>query len=308
MTDAKNRGTAPIQRKQPIETPATEETRRTSRSRRALRTFLRNRLAVLGLIMLIAIVVCATFAEQIAPYDPLVMDFAHMFSGPGEDGHLLGTDNFGRDILSRLIYGSRISLTVGLVVVSIAAVLGTTLGLLSGFYGGIIDTLVMRLVEIFYSFPFLILAVAVMSVLGPSIYNVMLVLGLVNWPIYARLVRSQVLTLREQPMVEAARAIGAGDSRIMFRHILPNCMSSLTVTAAMSMASAILATAALGFLGLGVQPPTPEWGMMLNEGKDFLRSAPHMITYPGIAIMLVVLALNFIGDGLRDALDPHLHR
>ena len=308
MTDAKIRGHVPTEENRPSETAPDQERRKPSRRRRALRTFFRNRLAVIGLVMLIGIIVCAIFAEQIAPFDPLVMDFGAMFASPGEKGHILGTDNFGRDILSRLIFGSRISLTVGLVVVSIAAVLGTTLGLLSGFYGGIVDILVMRMVEIFYSFPFLILAVAVMSVLGPSIYNVMLVLGLVNWPIYARLVRSQVLTLREQPMVEAARSIGAGDARIMFRHILPNCMSSLTVTAAMSMAGAILATAALGFLGLGVQPPTPEWGMMLNEGKDFLRSAPHMITYPGIAIMLVVLALNFIGDGLRDALDPHLHR
>jgi len=281
---------------------------RSSHRRQAVKTFLRNRLAVLGTVMLIGFIICAAFAEQIAPADPLEMDLLDPFKAPGEDGHLLGTDNFGRDIMSRLIFGSRISLTVGLVVVSIAAVVGTTLGLLSGFYGGIIDILVMRLVEIFYSFPFLILAVAVMSVLGPSIYNVMLVLGLVNWPIYARLVRSQVLSLREQPLVEAARAIGASDGRIMFKHILPNCMSTLIVTAAMSMAGAILATAALGFLGLGVQPPTPEWGMMLNEGKDFLRTAAHMITYPGIAIMLVVLSLNFIGDGLRDALDPHLHR
>jgi len=256
--------------------------------------------------MLLAFVVCATFAEFIAPANPLRMTLEKPFLTPGTDGYLLGTDNFGRDILSRLIYGSRISLTVGIVVVSIATLIGATLGVISGYYGGAADIIVMRLVEVFYSFPFLILAVAVMAVLGPSIYNVMLVLGLVNWPLYARLVRSQVLSLREEPFVEAARAIGGSNLRIMFVHILPNCMSALIVTAAMSMAGAILATAALGFLGLGVQPPTPEWGMMLNEGKDFLRRAPHMITYPGIAIMLVVLSLNFIGDGLRDALDPHL--
>ena len=279
---------------------------RISQRKRALRTFMRNKMAVFGTVMLLAFVVCAVFADYIAPHDPLVMNLRSPFQTPGSPGHLLGTDNFGRDILSRLIYGSRISLTVGLVVVAISAFLGTTLGLLSGYYGGAVDILVMRLVEIFAAFPFLILAVAVMAVLGPSIYNVMLVLGLVNWPIYARLVRSQVLTLRETPFVEAARAIGCSDARVMFRHILPNCTSSLTVTAAMSIAGAILSTAALGFLGLGVQPPAPEWGMMLNEGKDFLRRAPHMITYPGVAIMLVVLSLNFIGDGLRDALDPHL--
>ncbi len=279
--------------------------RRSSHGQRAFRAFVRNRMAVAGTVMLLGFVICAVFAEYIAPQDPLDMNLLSPFQSPGTPGHLLGTDNFGRDILSRLIYGSRISLTVGLIVVSISAVLGTTLGLLSGYYRGIIDTSVMRLVEIFAAFPFLILAVAVMAVLGPSIYNVMLVLGLVNWPIYARLVRSQVLTLRETPFVEASRAIGCSNARIMFVHILPNCTSSLTVTAAMSIAGAILSTAALGFLGLGVQPPTPEWGMMLNEGKDFLRRAPHMITYPGIAIMLIVLSLNFIGDGLRDAFDPH---
>jgi ABC-type dipeptide/oligopeptide/nickel transport system permease subunit len=279
---------------------------RISQRQRAIRAFFRNRLAVVGLILLIGFVVCAVFAEFIAPRDPLEMTLSKPFLSPGKEGYLLGTDNFGRDILSRLIYGSRISLTVGLVVVTIATALGSLLGLLSGYYGGVVDILVMRLVEVFASFPFIILAVAVMAVLGPSIYNVMLVLGIVNWPIYARLVRSQVLTLRETPFVEAAQAIGCGNGRIMLLHILPNCTSTLIVTAAMSMASAILATAALGFLGLGVQPPTPEWGMMLNEGKDFLRRAPHMITFPGVAIMLVVLSLNFIGDGLRDALDPHM--
>ncbi|MBC7092439.1 ABC transporter permease [Candidatus Bipolaricaulota bacterium] len=284
-----------------------ERTERISRrGLKALRVFVRNRLALLGTVMLLGFVFCASFPNVVAPHDPYDMDLANPFAPPGSPGHLLGTDNFGRDILSRLIYGSRISLTVGLVVVGIAATIGTTLGLLSGYYGGVVDILVMRLVEVFYSFPFLILAIAVMAVLGPSIYNVMLVLGLVNWPIYARLVRSRVLSLREEPFVEACRALGAGNARIMFRHLLPNCLSPVIVTAAMGMAGAILSTAALGFLGLGVQPPTPEWGTMLNEGKDFLRRTPHMITYPGVAIMLVVLSLNFIGDGLRDALDPRL--
>ncbi len=303
MTDRTRR--LPLGRK-PRSVDPEDLPRRISLRRRAIRAFTRNRMAVFGATMLLGFVICAIFADSIAPHDPLEMDLMSPFQKPGSPGHLLGTDNFGRDILSRLIYGSRISLTVGLVVVSIAAVLGSTLGLLSGYYGGAVDILVMRLVEVFAAFPFLILAVAVMAVLGPSIYNVMLVLGLVNWPIYARLVRSQVLTLRETPFVEAAKATGCSNGRIMFLHILPNCTSSLTVTAAMSIAGAILATAALGFLGLGVQPPTPEWGMMLNEGKDFLRRAPHMITYPGVAIMLIVLSLNFIGDGLRDALDPHL--
>lgn len=273
-----------------------------------LRSFIRNKLAVVGAFLLIGFVVCAIFAKFIAPYDPLKMDLDHPFQPPGSPGHLLGTDNFGRDILSRLIYGARISLSVGLVVVAIASFIGTTLGLLAGYIGGLVDLIIMRLVEVFYSFPFLVLAVAVMAVLGPSIYNVMLVLGVVNWPIYARLIRSRVLSLREESFVEAARALGASRSRIMFRHILPNCISLSLVTGAMQVAGAILATASLGFLGLGVQPPTPEWGAMLNEGKAFFREAPFMIIYPGIAIMIVVLALNFIGDGLRDAVDPRLRK
>ncbi|MEM3470546.1 MAG: ABC transporter permease [Thermoproteota archaeon] len=207
-----------------------------------------------------------------------------------------------------MIYGARISLSVGLVVVTIASFIGTSLGLVAGYIGGIADLIVMRLVEIFYSFPFLVLAVAVMAVLGPSIYNVMLVLGIVNWPIYARLIRGQVLSLREEYFIEAARAIGQSRTRIMFKHILPNCISLSLVTAAMQIAGAILATASLGFLGLGVQPPTPEWGAMINEGKAFFREAPYMITFPGVAIMLVVLSLNFIGDGLRDAIDPRLRK
>jgi len=282
--------------------------RESSRPRKALRTFVRNRLAVIGAVVLTGFVVCAIFAPYIAPHSPLQMDLTSLLKPPGTPGHLLGTDNLGRDVLSRLIYGSRISLSVGLVVVSVAAAIGTTLGLISGYFGRAADIVIMRLVEIFVAFPFLILVVAAIALLGPSLYNVMLVLGLVSWPIYARLVRSEVLAIRELPYIEAARAIGASNARIMFRHVLPNCLSSVLVTAAMSMAGAILSTAALGFLGLGVQPPTPEWGMMLNEAKRFLRIHPWQIFYPGVAIMLVVLALNFLGDGLRDALDPHLRR
>ncbi len=286
----------------------TDTRRECSRLQLAVRTFVRNRLAVIGAVILVGFIVCAVFAPYVVPHSPLEMDFSSMHSPPGTPGHLLGTDNLGRDVLSRLIYGSRISLSVGLVVVSIAAAIGTTMGLLSGYFGKATDVIIMRLVEIFVAFPFLILVVAAIALLGPSLYNVMLVLGLVSWPIYARLVRSEVLAIRELPYIEAARAIGATNTRIMFRHILPNCLSSVLVTAAMSMAGAILSTAALGFLGLGVQPPTPEWGMMLNESKQFLRAYPWEIFYPGVAIMLVVLALNFLGDGLRDALDPYLHR
>ena len=271
---------------------------------RALRKFLRNPLAVIGAVSIVILVLTATFAPWVAPFDPLELDLINAYQTPGTGGHLLGTDNFGRDILSRLIYGSRISLLIGIVVVSIAAVIGTILGVVAGFYGGVVDNLIMRLVEIFYAFPFLILAIAVIALFGPSIFNVMWALGLVSWPLYARVVRAEVLRLREAEYVEAARAAGMGDGRIMFKHILPNSLTPVIVLATFGIPEAILASAALGFLGLGVQPPTPEWGVMISEGKDFIRRAPYLITWPGVAIMIVVLSFNFLGDGLRDVLDP----
>ena len=261
-----------------------------------------------GLIVLAIFVFCAIFSSLVAPHDPLKMDLTNSFLPPGSANHLLGTDNYGRDILSRLIFGSRISLLVGLVVISISSTLGSILGLLSGYYGKIIDMIIMRLVEVIYSFPFLILAVAVMAFLGPSIFNIMLVLSLSTWPMYARLVQPQVMSLKEKAFVKAAQGVGASDLRILFMHLLPNCFSSIIVTATMQMATAILSTAALSFLGLGVQPPKPEWGLMLNQGKPFLRRAPFMIMYPGFAIMLLVLSLNLIGDGLRDILDPQISK
>jgi peptide/nickel transport system permease protein len=271
---------------------------------RSLRKFFRNPLAVIGAALIIFFACAALFAPWIAPHGPLRMDLINPFLPPGSPGHLLGTDNFGRDILSRLIHGSRISLFIGIVVVSIASVLGTVLGLLAGYFGGWVDTLIMRVVEIFYAFPFLVLVIAVIALLGPSIFNVMWVLGVVSWPFYARLVRAQVLVLRETEYVEAARASGVSSWRIMFRHILPNTLTPVLVTATFGIPEAILASAALGFLGMGVQPPTPEWGVMISEGKDFIRRAPFLITWPGVAIMLVVLSFNFLGDGLRDVFDP----
>lgn len=271
---------------------------------RALRKFIRNPLAVVGALFIVGLVLAAVFAPWVAPFDPLTMALGDAYQAPGNSGHLLGTDNFGRDMLSRLIHGSRISLLIGIVVVSIASVIGTVLGVIAGFYGGVVDNLIMRLVEIFYAFPFLILAIAVIALFGPSIFNVMWVLGLVSWPVYARVVRAQVLSLREADYVEAARAAGMGDWRIMFKHILPNSLTPVIVMATFGIPEAILASAALGFLGLGVQPPTPEWGVMISEGKDLIRRAPYLITWPGVAIMIVVMSFNFVGDGLRDALDP----
>lgn len=273
-----------------------------------LKLLYKNPAMTFGLIVLGVFIFSAVFSSWVAPHDPLKMDLANAFKPPGSQGHLLGTDNFGRDILSRLIHGSQISLMVGLVVISISSTLGSLLGLLSGYFRGAVEMVVMRLVEVIYSFPFLILAVAVMAMLGPSIFNIMLVLSFTTWPLYARLVHPQVMSLREKSFVKAAEGVGASNVRIIFRHLLPNCFSSIIVTATMQMATAILSTAALSFLGLGVQPPTPEWGLMLNQGKPFLRRAPFMIMYPGLAIMLLVLSLNLIGDGLRDILDPQMSK
>ncbi|MCR4403591.1 MAG: ABC transporter permease [Firmicutes bacterium] len=272
------------------------------------RVFARHKLGVLGGVMVALFVGAAVLAPVVAPHDPYTMDLANTNQPPGSPRHLLGTDNFGRDILSRLIYGSRISLLIGVVVVSIASVLGTCLGLFSGYYGGWVDQAVMRLVEVFYSFPFLILVIAVMAIFGPSIFNVMWVLGFVSWPMYARLVRAQVLSIKTTEFVQAAMAEGCGDMRIMFRHILPNTLTPVIVSATLGIPSAILSSAALGFLGFGVQPPTPEWGAMVSEGKDFILLNPNLIVWPGFCIFLVVLSFNFVGDALRDALDPHLSR
>ncbi len=261
---------------------------------------------MLGMGIIAGIVLLAIFAPLLAPTDPLAIDYAHPAAPPGVGGHLLGTDAVGRDILARLIYGTRISLQVGLVAVGIAATLGTLVGLAAGYYGGWVDSVLMRTVDVFLAFPVIVLAIGIIAVLGPSLVNVMIALGLVAWTTYARVVRGQVLVLRELDFVHAARAVGVGDGRILIRHILPNTLAPIIVLATVGMATAIIAEAALSFLGLGVQPPTPSWGTMLNEGRGFLRTAPHISTFPGLAIMLTVLGFNFLGDGLRDALDPRL--
>jgi peptide/nickel transport system permease protein len=266
----------------------------------------RHRLAMLGMTIIALIVLLAVFAPVISPQDPLVIDYAHPATAPGVGGHLLGTDAVGRDILARLIYGTRISLQVGMVAVGIAATLGTAVGLAAGYYGRWLDSLLMRTVDVFLAFPLIVLAIAIIAVLGPSLTNVMIALGLVAWTTYARVVRGQVLVLRELDFVQAARAMGVSDGRIIVRHILPNALAPVIVLATLGMATAIIAEAALSFLGLGVQPPTPSWGTMLNEGRAFLRTAPHISTLPGLAIMFTVLGFNFLGDGLRDALDPRL--
>ncbi len=281
---------------------------RTIKLPHGLVVFSRHKLGLFGGVILAVFLLVSIFPSFFLHFDAYTMDLGASFLPPGAGGHLLGTDNYGRDILARLAYGSRISLLIGFVVVAIASVVGTVLGLLAGYYGGWVDFTVMRLVEVFYSFPFLILVIAVMAILGPSIFNVMWVLGLVSWPSYARLVRAQVLSLRGVDYIRAARAVGCGDRRILFRHILPNTLTPLIVQATLGLPHAILSAAALGFLGFGVQPPTPEWGSMMSEGKEYILLNPNLILWPGLCIFIIVLSFNFIGDALRDTLDPRLSR
>jgi peptide/nickel transport system permease protein len=252
-------------------------------------------------------VVTASFAPLIAPYDPLKANLREMLRPPSLR-HPLGTDELGRDILSRIIYGSRISLTLGVVSVGIGLMGGLPLGAVGAYYGGAADLVIMRFIDILLAFPAILLAIVVVSILGPGLYNAMIAVGVAQLPIYARLIRSVVLSIKEKDFVEAARALGAGDSWILFRHIVPNAMAPIIVQATLNIASAILSAAALGFLGLGAQPPTPEWGTMLSKGRVYLRVAPHVTTFPGLAILLTVLGFNLLGDGLRDALDPRMVR
>jgi peptide/nickel transport system permease protein len=265
----------------------------------------KHRLAFIGAVIIFALIFIAILAPFIAPHDPIEQNLEHRLLPPNTE-YLLGTDNLGRCILSRLIHGTSVSLLISVMVVGVSTFVGVTLGLLAGYRGGLIDELIMRIVDILLAFPGIVLALVVVGILGPSLYNVMLALAIVGWTSYARVVRGTVLSVKEKEFVEAARALGASDVRIMFRHILPNIMAPVIVMATLGMAHVILAAAALSFLGLGAQPPTPEWGSMLNGGRAFMRTAPHLTIFPGLAIMVTVLAFNFLGDGLRDALDPRL--
>ncbi len=271
----------------------------------AWRRFRRNRLAMLGLVILIVLAILAILASVIAPYNPTRID-AKAFGKPPSATHLLGTDGSGRDVLSRLLYGSRVSLSVGLVAVSIYLTIGTLLGAIAGYRRGITDAIVMRITDTVMSFPALIIILAVIPILGPSIFNIMLVIGLLGWPAVARLVRAEFLTLREREFTLAARGIGARDRRIILRHILPNVAGPLVVVASFGIADAIITEAGLSFLGLGVQPPDTSWGQLLNNAIDVgtVLEKPWLWVAPAAAIAITVLSINFIGDGLRDALDP----
>lgn len=273
--------------------------------RAILQRLKRNRLAFLGAVVIALIVLVATFAPFIAPHHYARQVLEDRFLPPSL-AYPLGTDHLGRCVFSRMVYGSRIALMVGIIIVGIQGSIGITLGLISGYYGGRIDNVIMRAVDIMLAFPAIVLALAIAAVLGPGLFNIMVALGVIGWSDYARVVRGQVLSVKENDYVEAVRAAGAHDLRIIFRHILPNVMAPVIVMATLGMAGALLAASALSFLGLGAQPPMPDWGAILADGRGALRRAPWIATFPGLAIMITVLGFNFLGDGLRDALDPRL--
>ncbi|MFL6246953.1 MAG: ABC transporter permease [Thermoanaerobaculia bacterium] len=263
---------------------------------------IRNFAFTAGLLLTLALVVCAVLAPQLAPHNPLVPEGARL-EAPS-DAYPLGLDELGRDVLSRIVWGARVSLRVGFSVVLLASLIGVTLGAISGYFGGIVDVLIMRLCDILLAFPGILLAIALVAVLGPSLNNVILALAIIGWVGYARLVRGQVLKVREMEFVTAAKALGAKSPRVIALHVLPNVMNPVIVMATLGLAGAILSEAALSFLGLGVQPPTPSWGAMLTYGRQYLGLANHLTIFPGAAIMAAVMGLNFLGDGLIDALDP----
>ncbi len=264
----------------------------------------RNPWALVGLGIVAIFVLVGLLAPWIAPYDPLRPDFAKALQGPSKESPL-GRDELGRDILSRIIYGARISLWIGIIAVGIGVLLGVPVGAISGYYGRL-DIFIQRVIDVMLAFPGLLLAIVLISILGVGLANVMVAIGVASIPTYARLVRGSVLSIKEMDYILAAKALGFGDLRIIFRHILPNCLAPIIVQSTLQIATAILFAAGLGFLGLGAKPPIPEWGVMLSTGRDYLRIAPHVATFPGLAIMLAVLGFNLLGDGLRDALDPRL--
>lgn len=275
--------------------------------RRLLSNLVRDRLASIGIVVIVLLIVIAVAAPALAPADPGVIDAVRRMEPPSP-AHPLGTDNLGRDMLSRLIFGARWSLgTVAIATVLIMSI-GVTVGTLAGYYGGVIDEILMRTVDVLLAFPSLLLALAIAGTLGPGVTSVIIGLVSVWWASYARLVRGMVLTIRERDFIAASRGLGAGDRHIVLRHVLPNILPPVVILASVEMGELILAVAALGFLGLGAQSPTPEWGTMVSEGRAYLLSAPQLMIYPGLAIFVTVLAFNLVGDGLRDMLDPRLGR
>ncbi len=270
-----------------------------------IQRILSNKKAVFGGIIVLLLFLMAIFAPIIAPHDYTTMNLPNMLKAPGGE-HIFGTDEFGRDIFSRIVYGARISLQVGFIAVGISLVIGTVLGAIAGYYGGIVDYIISSITDIAWALPVSLLAIALVAALGPSLNNLILAVSLVSWSGFARLVRGQFLTLREKEFVEAAKALGYSDSRIIFRHILPNAVAPIIVLTTLEVPKAIIIEASLSFLGLGAQPPTPSWGSIMNSGKDFILEAPWISIFPGLMIMIIVLGFNLFGDALRDILDPRL--
>lgn len=272
-----------------------------------LKKLQRDRRAILGLLIISLIVISALTVPIWRQYDPYQSDLKKIARPPSKE-HWFGTDELGRDIFTRVFYGARISLTLGCVSVGIGLLTGISIGVVAAYWGSWFDMILMRLIDVLLAFPPILLAIAVVSVLGPGMYNAMIAVGISLLPFYARLVRGSILVVKEQSFIEAARAVGASDFRIIHRHILPNCLSPILVQSTFNIASALLTASSLGFLGLGAQPPLPEWGTMLSRGRTYLRVAPHITVFPGMAIFLVVLAFNLLGDSLRDALDPYMRK
>ncbi|TVY07099.1 nickel transporter permease [Paenibacillus cremeus] len=267
--------------------------------------FKKNKRAMVGLWMVVVFIVVALLARWIAPYDPYAQNMQIMLESPSWS-HPFGTDEFGRDILSRILYGSQISLMIGIVGVLISVVLGVALGTIAGYFGGKLDALIMRIMDIFMAFPSFLLALAIVSVLGPSMLNLMIAIGIFSVPTFSRISRGAVISVKNKEYIEAARAMGATNALIIFKHVIPNSIAPIIVLSTLRIATAILTASGLSFLGMGAQPPTPEWGAMLSTGREYLRTSPHVSTIPGLAIMFMVLAFNMLGDGLRDALDPKM--
>lgn len=264
-----------------------------------------NKSALFGMAIIFLLFFFAITADFIAPYGIDEQNLALGIVKPGS-GYPMGTDNFGRDIMSRIIHGSRISLMVGFVSVSISLLIGGSLGAIAGFFGGKLDNVIMRLMDVLLAIPSILLAISIVSALGPGLVNVMIAVGISSIPSYARIVRASVITLKDQEFIEAARAVGTSNFRIIAKHLIPNSLAPIIVQATLGVAGAILSAAGLSFIGLGIQPPTPEWGAMLSTGRQYIRDYPHITAFPGLAIMITIFGLNLFGDGLRDALDPRL--
>ena len=271
----------------------------------AWQIFIRNKLAIVGLIFILFWVVVALIAPFASPFDPTELNFADKLAAPGEAGHLLGADQYGRDILSRIMYGARISIWCGVISVGISLIIGTVLGGIAGYYGGLVSIVVMRVMDAMCAFPSLVLAIVIASVMGRGTVSAMIAVGIVSIPDYARLMFAETSSIRGRPYIEAGRAIGLKNSQLILRHVLPNCMSQLLVKATLGLGFAILTVSSLSFLGMGVQPPTPEWGNMISDGRSYIISGEWwMTTFPGLAIMTSILGFNLVGDGVRDILDP----